>query len=168
VGFFDPLPNKGWNWSPDSLRQWLNGETIDYTKIRNGWQDWSPTLANLTLGSGTVVARYQVVAGTVIGYFIFTLGSGSAVGTAPTFTLPVTASASYTTGGPTQIGTAKLVDTGTASFIGHLFLSTTSIAAIQVLTASGTFVGAATVTATVPHTWASTDVLTAAFVYEAA
>jgi hypothetical protein len=35
-GFFDPLPSKGWSWSPDSLRRWLNGQTIDPTKIRPG------------------------------------------------------------------------------------------------------------------------------------
>ena len=41
---------------------------------------WTPTLTNLTLGNGAVVARYQLAGDTCNFRFRFTLGSTSAVG----------------------------------------------------------------------------------------
>src|SRR5258706_593917 len=55
----------------------------------DAWTTWSPTLTNLTLGSGALTAKYRQVGKTVDIRGRFVYGIGSAVGTDPSFTLPV-------------------------------------------------------------------------------
>src|SRR5262245_14617589 len=83
----------------------LAGELPDadkFTEISNfmtatvgAWTTWTPTLANLTLGNGTVTAKYRRLGKTVDYRFKFVLGSTSAVGTSPRFTLPAAPHADF-------------------------------------------------------------------------
>lgn len=133
------------------------------------WDTWTPTLANLTLGSGTVTAKFTRVGRTIFYRFRFLLGAGSAVGTAPTFTLPVAASSEYATG--TQgdvVGVARFRDTGTSDFNGSVVLNSTTTGRPVVHTAGGTYVAGADLSSSVPMTWVSTDALFASGHYEAA
>jgi hypothetical protein len=130
------------------------------------WQAWTPTLTNLTLGSGSVVARYLQIGKTVVGYFRFTYGSGSAVGTNPTFSLPISSSASYSTLMP--LGSASLFDSGTAVFKGHVRWQSSTTAIIDVFGAAATYVTSTSVTATVPFTWTTNDARGCSFTYEVA
>lgn len=52
------------------------------------WAAWSPTYTNLTVGDGTVLARYRVDGRTMHFTFDFLLGSTSAVGTNPQVNMP--------------------------------------------------------------------------------
>ena len=67
----------------------LNGveQNLDLT-----WIDYTPTLANITIGNGTITAR-RVVVGTVCHFSVqITVGSTTTFsGTLPTFTLPLAA-----------------------------------------------------------------------------
>jgi hypothetical protein len=129
------------------------------------WTAWTPTLTNLTLGSGTVVAKYQQIGKTVKFRFEFTLGAGSAVGTSPTFSLPVIAASmsAYDI-----VGRSTLNDTGTRQYLGFVNLPNTTTAGITAEAADSSYVYAFGITATAPHTWATTDVITAVGQYEAA
>src|SRR5678815_1966659 len=49
--------------------------------LTDSWSTWSPTTANLTLGNGTITARYRMSGKTGDFFFSFVLGSTSAIGT---------------------------------------------------------------------------------------
>jgi hypothetical protein len=131
-------------------------------QIEGLWVAWTPTLTNLTQGNGTVLARYVQSGSTVDFEFTFTLGSTSAVGTSPRFTLPV---AQRTTNTQVPIATAILSDVGSTTRLGVVFYSSGSTVEVFGYSTTGTLV---LVTATVPHTWAATDVMSCVGRYEAA
>lgn len=159
----------------DDITDSANEHEIDLTDHESrldtletgAWSDWTPTLTNLTQGNGTVLARYRQFGKTVHFRFRFTLGSTSAVGTSPRFTLPVapvnSAPNDYT--GSIPMGTVVLTDTGTTNRWGYLQLTAGSTVDIIGFSTTGTSVG---LSATVPHTWASTDIIAATGTYEAA
>ena len=132
------------------------------------WKPWTPTLANLTLGNGVVIARYRQIGKDVKGRFKFTLGSTSAVGTSPTFTTPVTASSTAADSDGPPIGVAYAKEVGANTYPSVVHLATTTTIAILTQNATATNVQAQAISAMVPFTWATTDVLSATFTFEAA
>lgn len=130
------------------------------------WQSYTPTLANLTLGNGTLTGKYCQIGKTVVGRISFVLGSTSAVGTSPTFTLPVTAIGGYA--GNEPLGTVFFYDSGIALYTGQLTLFSTTVVAITASAASGSYVTNAGITSTVPFTWGTSDSILIEFMYEAA
>lgn len=127
------------------------------------WTDWTPTLTNLTLGNGSVDAKFIKLGRTVFYRFLFTLGTTSSVGTNPQFTLPVAPVAAWTV--PFGIGSALLRDNGTAEYLGTVEVVSGSTVRPVSLGASSIVT---TITATVPMTWATTDNIWAYGTYEAA
>jgi hypothetical protein len=127
----------------------------------------TPTLTNLTLGDGTSAFAYQRVGRTINWRWKFTLGSTSAVGTDPHLTLPVAPAAAYA-GQDIPLGIASLTDQGTITYTGQVALDSGTSVRVQVLNTSGTYGGFNSVTATIPHAWASTDAIFAYGSYEAA
>ena len=137
-------------------------------RVTRAWLTWEPTYTNLTIGNGTVVARYAEDRKTVHCYFEFTLGSTSAVGTSPLITAPVTPSTTYTVVLNT-IGTARFHDdTANAGFNGFVRINTATELKPLVFNAAATHVGENNLTATVPFTWTTDDVLAFSVTYEAA
>jgi hypothetical protein len=122
---------------------------------------YTPTLTNITLGNGTVTARYVQVGKLVTVFFNFLLGSTSAISTSPSFTLPVT--------GITDsiLYNAYFQDAGTDTYMGGINLSTTN-ATIFIPNVSGTYPSFASVTSTVPFTWTTNDFIRTIFTYEVA
>ena len=133
------------------------------------WQTWTDiTYANLTVGNGTVVARYVQIGKTVIGHFIFTLGSTSAIGTAPTVTPPITASSSYVAK-RNSIGNVYMLDAGTGvDLVGSVQLESTTLFRPFVHHIPTTYMELALLSATIPFTWGSGDFFAFSFTYEAA
>lgn len=134
----------------------------DYMPM-NASETWSPTLTNLTQGNGTVTAVFTRQGRWIDFSFIFTLGSTSTVGTNPQFTLPVAAATRYTLSNPIN-GQVGIQDTGTANWFGQVFLSGTTCRPFYINGSSNI----ATISATAPHTWATTDVFAVEGRYEAA
>lgn len=132
-------------------------------------QTWAPTWANLTAGNGTLnYAKYTQVGKTVTFWLSFTLGSTSAVGTAPTFTLPVTASGLFANA-PAPIGLAMLVDTSTGEIFNGFVLANSATTAKFVVAETATTYGRLTIlTSLIPMTWASTDIIWLQGTFEAA
>lgn len=130
------------------------------------WKIWNPTLANLTLGSGSVDARYIRIGRTVHYRFLFTLGAGSAVGTGPNFTLPV-APVNEGNGARATVGQAIYFESGGITNYGYIEPSTGAIAEFIALQVSGTDIVRTFPTASVPFTWGTSDSLFAAGTYEA-
>lgn len=129
------------------------------------WQSWTPTLTNLTLGNGTVTAKYRQIGKTVHFHFTFTWGTTSAVSGTPTFSLPVTAVAQNVY---IIIGRCTLNDTGTRQFLGFVNQASTTTANIFAEASDVSFSYAFGITSTIPFTWTNTDVMTASGTYEAA
>lgn len=130
------------------------------------WQTWAPSYSNITIGDGTVVAKYIQIGKTVTGQFTFTLGSTSAIGNSGTISTPVTASSNYTAQN-NVIGPCIFLDSGTIAYSGIVRLETTTTFRPIVGKADTTYLGTAGITATIPHTWAVNDVISFSFTYEA-
>ena len=120
---------------------------------------YTPALTNLTLGNGTVTARYWQVGKLVTVFFDFLLGSTSAVSTSPAFSLPVTGI------NHSILHNAYFQDAGTNTYMGGINLTTTT-ASIYIPNVSGTYPSFASVTSTVPFTWTTNDFIRTIFTYE--
>jgi len=127
------------------------------------WTSYTPTLANLTIGNGTVSASYCIIGKTVIGRIIITFGSTSAMGTGPTFTLPVTSSTSSVY----NIGQCRLAGSG-AGYFGIVNQVSSTVAEFDTLNVASTYPTVTGLSATIPFSWTDTNALRAEFFYEAA
>ncbi len=131
-----------------------------------GWQDWTPSYTNITVGNGTVVARYVQDGKTVHVYFSFTLGSTSSIDGLLSVSLPVEASSSVTLIFST-LGQAVFEDAG-ATYLGHVRLQTSTTWRPAYFGVSGTLISQLPPDTTSPFTWATGDSLECSFTYEAA
>jgi hypothetical protein len=127
----------------------------------NAWEEWTPTFANFTKGSATVVGKYKKIDKTVF-YKLSIILSGSTMGTGPTFTLPFTA-VSHSTGFP--LGQGVILDSGTATYEAQVRFATTTTALIQSYNSSGNGAG---ISSTAPFTWANNDEIQITGFYESA
>lgn len=133
--------------------------------LGGAWLDWSPTLTNLTVGTGGfLLARYRQFGKTVHYRFKFRFGAGSAVGTGPRFTLPVPLHATYVVD-EDRLGSGQLLDSGIAlrDAIGYMIATDTVL--IGAFNATGTKTD---VTAAAPWAWGTNDTIMMAGTYEAA
>jgi hypothetical protein len=124
------------------------------------WTTWTPTLTNITLGNGTVTARYQQLGKTVSIYFKFLLGSTSAVSGNPTITLPV--NSVYE-----NIAPAYIQDAGTNNYYG-IFTVNGGTGTFVMQNVAGTYPSFAGISSTVPMTWTTNDYLYSNISYEVA
>ena len=133
------------------------------------WKTWTPSWTGLTVGNGTLTyARYDVSGKTITARVRFVLGTTSSIGAAVTLTLPITAKSDYV-GGWDTLGPASLADSGVAIFQGMVrYESTTTVKIVNINNASTTIIVQGDLSATVPFTWTTNDVIQAVFTYEAA
>lgn len=129
--------------------------------IGTTWTTWTPTLSNMTLGSGTSEARYYRVGDTVFWRFRFTLGAGSAMGTDPAISPPVTINTAHQS---LTLGSVFVSDADAVDWHGNVDRSGTTLR-MRYINAAANF---ASITATAPFTWTSGDILDAQGFYESA
>lgn len=127
------------------------------------WQDWTPSYSNITVGNGTVVARYTQIGKTVHFYWKLTLGSSSSIGTAPTISLPV----NQKNADEKINGIASYLDNGSAEYVG-VPRNNTSDASTTRLAYTTTGAIYQNVTATAPFTFGNADRIEVVGTYEAA
>jgi len=131
------------------------------------WTTYSPTLSNITIGNGTVVARYIQIGKNVFARITITFGSTSSMGTSPTITLPVTAISGYASGAESY-GTLQILHVGNYVALGILIVGSTTTVTAAALSASNTYLQNVNITSTVPFTWGAGDALYFYIQYEAA
>lgn len=163
-------------------RTWVTGELVTAAMLNEqvrdnqdaafplgvaAWTSWTPTLTNITVGSGTSVGAYQRVGRTIHYRWKFTYGAGSAVGTGPTFTLPVAPAAFYTANFPMH-NAVHMLDSGTTVFRGTTEFSSGSTVTILAAGAGASVVDRVSITSSVPMTWATGDTIMITGTYEAA
>ncbi|NBQ97757.1 MAG: hypothetical protein EBU12_05965 [Microbacteriaceae bacterium] len=164
-----------------ALAQYESG-TLDFNSTSNAifikgagasssggtWAAWTPTLSNLTIGNGTVTARYAQVGKIVNFYVKITLGSTSSVGTEPRVTWPVTPA--NTTAAQNALINYVFEDSGLSRYFGASDPITNSTTEFRfvVNNASATYVTSTQITSSIPITWGTSDALYAMGTYEAA
>jgi hypothetical protein len=126
------------------------------------WQGWTPTFTNISLGNGTVVARYQQIRKTVNVEFQLTFGSTTTITNPPYISVPVTMKlygniAYY----------ATYLDSGTAEFVGYIGCPNGALFEVACQLASTTYAQGTAVTSTVPFTWTTGDRISFRATYEA-
>lgn len=150
------------------------GAAIDASKLSGGtsgmfgsWIVWTPTWTNLTVGNGTLTAKYIQIGKTV--YFTLKLvwGSTTSMSGFPQVSLPATAAADYSYNHKLGIcvnkdTSATLLYTGFA-----LWQSSTSMGIYHVLTNS-TYASYEGSSGSAPFTWTTSDIIAIDGEYEAA
>ncbi len=132
------------------------------------WKTWTPTWTNLTVGNGTVVARYVQIGDTVIAFLSLVLGSTSSVDSSPvSASLPVTEATTYDDGGANVVGQAFFIDATSTNFGGKFALFDDKVV-IQVHGADDTYQTIVNLNTTIPFTWTTSDIIRGQFTYEAA
>jgi hypothetical protein len=129
------------------------------------WNTWTPVWTNLTVGAGTIQARYIKIGRTVQFRLVFILGAGSAVGTDVLFTLPVTASASDSSRLP--IGHALYEDVTVGNYFGQVWQANTTQGRFICMN-NGTPPLGISLGATTPLPWTTSDRISCSGTYEAA
>ena len=127
------------------------------------WQAYTPTFTGLTVGNGTLTARYARIGKTICGYISFALGSTSSVTARIVATVPTAIKTNST-----QITNAIYEDASPANSYFGLPLILSSDMYLDCMLASGTYVQFQVASSTVPFTWANGDSFKASFTYEAA
>lgn len=125
---------------------------------------YTPTLTNLTLGNGTLNAKYVRINKFIFGQISLVFGSTTIMGSSPSFSLPVTGATIISQTGP-QV---YLLDSGVAFYIAGANISTTAITPYAVNVAGTYPTNSANFSSTVPFTWATNDSINITFQYEAA
>ncbi len=134
-----------------------------------GWQDWTPTYVNLTLGNGVVVARYVQIGKLVMLHYSLKFGSTTTVdGSGVTVSLPVNAHSSYILDRGNVVGDSYMVDDDAGSAFGVVRLETVSTMSPVMHWVVGTYSAPRDISATIPHTWAVDDLLYMSALFEKA
>lgn len=125
---------------------------------------YSPTIANLTTGNGTVTAVFTMTGKWVNFDYTFLLGGTSAVGSSPTITLPVTANSRYLVADRT-IAHGQHCDAVNATYQASLDFLSGATFLIRYLQATDIYTA---VTAAAPFAWGTGDWIRLWGTYEAA
>lgn len=151
-------------------------ESNDHFTVYNGtewipydttWTTYTPTVNNVTLGSGfTLSAAYAVIGKTVIVQLYLAFGATTAITGDVNFSLPIQHASSNRSG---QAGTCVIVDATPATrYPGTVLLSgTPGNAFMRVGNAAGTYLTQVALSASVPiAVWAVNDSISATIVYQ--
>jgi hypothetical protein len=130
------------------------------TPTGSAWTTWSPTYSGLTVGNGTVTARYNTNNNVVFYQWQLIFGSTSSISGEVTVSLPLT-------GTGRSLAQVSILDEFVAYYVGIGLVGTTSILT-RVTTAGGTYVGNSSLSSTIPMTWNTGDQMVVTGFYEKA
>lgn len=135
----------------------------------SGWalQSWTPTWTNVTVGNGTVVARYVQTGKWVQCRLSLAFGSSTSVTGTVSFTLPVTALNVTGISGEVPIGQMNYIIPST-QYQGYVAFNSTTTATLFGFVVSSTHIIPEAVDATHPTAFSSSSLLLIQFAYEAA
>ena len=135
----------------------------DLNKIGGAWTTYTPTYTGITVGNGTVASSYVRIGRTVVYSYRLTLGSTTTIGTDPKVSIP-TASA---TGNEIDGTSVMMYDSsGPTRYFGHLYSASSTTIGLVADTASGTYSTGTAISASIPMTWATGDLIMFCLVYQ--
>jgi hypothetical protein len=164
--------NNGWDY-PTSTDYVKDGATAIETLATDidtstgkgliAWQTWAPTLsAGWLNGNGTWDAKYCQIGKTVHIRANFTVGSTTTKGTDMRISLPVTAAVT------SQTWNCNSSVAGGTQYSLLIRMETTTALRVLAQNAAGTYTTITQMTAAVPGTWATGDIIAFQITYEAA
>jgi hypothetical protein len=160
MGVFTTTP-RDWVAGEKPPAATLNAHIRDpFDALFDPWTSFTSTTTNITLGNGTLTSAYRQFGKSVDFRIKLTFGSTSAITGAPTFTLPVSATAARTVNAPALMYDSSEA-TATAYKVGMSFNSTVNALLVR-------SDASAAISSTVPFTWATSDELVITGTYEAA
>lgn len=129
---------------------------------------WTPTWLGITVGNGSVLAKYQQVGHLVVGFASITLGSTTSISANPGISLPVVCHADYIK--YDSVGQIQIWDNGGNIYNGILQMDgatgPSTVGRFRVLNhSSGSYTYESLLGGTVPVTYASGDRITVSFAY---
>ena len=139
------------------------GDGTAAQKIHMGaWKTWTPTISGLTVGNGTLAAKYAVIGKSVLFNIHFTFGSSSSLASTPVISLPVNQK-------DTQYqGSGTFLDANTGIYYtSQVNIGNNNVYIYAIATAS-TFASSTGPSATAPFTWTTGDQIVITAFYEAA
>ena len=125
------------------------------------WQAWSPSYTGITIGNGTVTARYAQTGKVVEVFYSLRLGTTSSVSGRIDISVPVAAAQTIVQG----FG-AAFDDSGVGTFQGTMSLESGYFAS-RATNSSATYATLSDITASVPFSWGNLDSLRFTATYEA-
>ncbi len=141
---------------------WNSNVRDNLKAVGDAWTSYSPTWGGITVGNGTNSSAYIAAGKLIIFRAALTLGTTSSVTGQISVTLPVTA---FTAFPGSFFGTFQ--DSGTGWSPCVIQPSATAIT-LYAYNSASTYLQANITSSIVPHTWASTDVIYSAGIYQAA
>ena len=127
----------------------------------DAWTSYTPTITNLTLGNGVLVAKYKKIGKTVFVEARVVFGSTTSITGSPIFYLP--SNQSLPLNGRANV---VILDSGANYFKGMSADVAVNYFYIYAELASGSYVSYASISSTVPMTWAVNDTISISFFYE--
>jgi hypothetical protein len=132
------------------------------------WTAFTPTYGNLTIGNGTVIARYRKVGKTVEVFYRLTWGSTTSCGNYPFVGYPAGLTPAFSTSVFT-VGNVTLHEVGVGIWLGLTLSDTSNGLLFMSQNSAGTYVVDGVVNATQPASlWTTGDIWTMTATYEAA
>ena len=132
----------------------------------SNWTTWTPTWTNLTVGNGTVTARYTQDNKVVIATLELVFGSTTSItSNNPRFSLPVTA---VSASSAINRSFGSYWDSANIHYPASCEFFSTSAINFQTYKSDSTYVQNAALTTTAPFTWGTNDYIYVTTIYEAA
>jgi len=145
----------------DLLLTAASGETTGL-KYTGGWTTWTPTIAGVTLGNGTVTARYCQI-GKIVHYAFYLLFGTTSIATGDfSITVPVTPS------NVNLMNSTSFAYNGGTFYVQSPFGGGTNQVYSRAGYAAASYVFGTTVSATAPFTWGSGSAMQITGYYEVA
>lgn len=140
------------------------GQTLTAAELNaaGAWTAFTPSWTNLTLGNGSVSAAYSKFNKILFVTVKVTLGTTSSLGDPVRMTLP--ASLTQDTASQDAVGLGSYGDTGVAGYSGLIAVFSSTVVAVNVYNASGTYLAPNTVNNTRPFTFGNTDTIQFQFI----
>lgn len=142
-------------WETDTDRWWVYDGT-GWIIMAEPTVSYTPTLTNITLGTGTVSASYHRSDGWCDYSLRLTFGSSTSIAGGCTISLPV----AYSTGDEWHTTQVLFYDSNVAQrYYGMTYANSTTTVGLVAINAGATYALGASVTNTVPFTWATGDLI---------
>lgn len=126
---------------------------------------YTPTFTNLTLGNGTVTARYLRIGKMCHVEIQIIFGTTTTIGAPVSLTLPFNIA---NISAFAVVGNTSFQDSGVSNSLGGAVLTNANTVLFVTYNTTGTYITEAAITPTVPFTWTNNDRITFSNVYEVA
>jgi hypothetical protein len=146
--------------------QVLTADSTEATGLKwasGAWTTWTPTLGNMVIGNGTIVARYQQTAKVINFSIKVTFGSTTTISNSPSITLPVSANSQ-------AYFVCQITDSGVAGYTANGIIPTADLSKIylDLIDTTSSRAASAVFSATSPFTWGTNDNFSISGSYEVA